>query len=607
MNLAARARAVAPRPVSRAGPADSAASSYRPYALAMGLTLAGWVATGFIAREVGTAAARHDRERFEHEAQRAYLLVEQKMERYEQALARLADLCAAHGGNVPNPAWQLWIHDLLHVGWNFPDLLLLAVAPRVETESEASASETAVATALEPAVGTPAETVAADSSPPWPGRLPVQQSWRRQPWVALPAGEDLARETEAHPDFRAAFSHSFGWVSTKRRVLAADGEAREGFWFALPLFTPNPDRAIVWQRRNEKEAPAAERRQRERVALVRGVLVAFIDGRGFLDEFNETRATPAVHIQLYTAAATEAVHLLNPEPAAPIAPRWRHVLNDMRWYTRRWTLVVSSTPLFEAGTAGYREQLAWVLGGLMSVLAGGVVAWQTRAWARERAAAAQLRESRNALQTALDRTERVSRDLHDGTIQSVYAVGLGLRRCQQLLERAPLEAGRRLADCTHALNQVIGELRQHIASLAHDTAPPVRLDEALQAVTDSVRQLNELQVHLELDPTLAASFAPRESLHLVNIAREALSNSVRHGQASCVRIGLGQVNGTVEFHLADNGNGCEPSALRDGQGLRNIRERARALGGACDIGAAPGQGTRISVRFPRPASPPTTP
>lgn len=207
----------------------------------------------------------------------------------------------------------------------------------------------------------------------------------------------------------------------------------------------------------------------------------------------------------------------------------------------------------------FRPALAWLLGGVMTLLSGGIVGWQARARAREQAVSAELRASRTAL------------------------------------------------ECAQGLNRVIGELRAHTLHLAHDKETPVALEEALTTVAERMSGLSAVHIEVDLPPDVARQFAPRESLHLVNIAREALSNSVRHGQATRVRIALRRVGDEVEFSVTDNGSGFAPSGAVDGQGLKNIRERARTLGGRCEVSTPAAGGLTLCVRFPAPAAPPCSP
>ena len=84
------------------------------------------------------------------------------------------------------------------------------------------------------------------------------------------------------------------------------------------------------------------------------------------------------------------------------------------------------------------------------------------------------------------------------------------------------------------------------------------------------------------------------------IAAEAITNAARHGEAqNCfVRLSL---NGALDLEVVDDGTGL-PRALRAGVGLSSMRERAAELGGTCEVGPAPGGGTRVAARLPIAAS-----
>lgn len=88
-------------------------------------------------------------------------------------------------------------------------------------------------------------------------------------------------------------------------------------------------------------------------------------------------------------------------------------------------------------------------------------------------------------------------------------------------------------------------------------------------------------------------------MQLANIAREALSNSLRHAQARRVEVSLRSGHEAVWLEVADNGTGFDPNApVRPGVGLSSMAARAREIGGTLDLQTAPGQGTRVGVRTP---------
>ncbi len=353
------------------------------------------------------------------------------------------------------------------------------------------------------------------------------------------------------------------------------------------------DYAGLQDRPGEPPDEATKRRAKARHARATGVLATLISGDRFMNEFNLTNAKHQVHLQLFTSTKQTSDTLLNPRSPMPTEPRFTKD-QVMSWYGRKWTLRTTSAPVFEAGSVRYR---AWVVGGsgaLLSLAAATAVAWQTSGRRRETALAEQLRN-------ALGRQERLSRDLHDGTLQSVYSVGLALQRAQRLLETKPDAAAGQLADTTRGLQRVVEELRAFIRETDPSAQEHVPLGEALHGLVAHLRPATETALHLEVAPGADAALTPAQSLQLLNIAREALSNSIRHSRARNVQIALVQASGVVRLELADDGCGFDPvKAQREGHGLWNLAVRVHELGARHRWDTTPGRGTRLMVELALP-------
>ena len=108
-----------------------------------------------------------------------------------------------------------------------------------------------------------------------------------------------------------------------------------------------------------------------------------------------------------------------------------------------------------------------------------------------------------------------------------------------------------------------------------------------------------LDLDLSLDPRIEGALPPERAGQLYHICREALTNAVKHAHASRVTLDARRENGTVRVTVQDNGVGFDAGHLRGaGQGLHNMRERARRLRGDLAIESAPGRGTRITIAVP---------
>jgi PAS domain S-box-containing protein len=211
---------------------------------------------------------------------------------------------------------------------------------------------------------------------------------------------------------------------------------------------------------------------------------------------------------------------------------------------------------------------------------------------------AALQESRRHLQALLDQRERLTQDLHDGCIQSIYAIGLNLQSCRQLLDDCP-EAERIIAASAANLNLVIQELRAFIGRDGGQPAMKPDLAREIDRAGQAGRELG-LAFDIGIDSEVAGALAASEALHLLQIAREAISNATRHAKAKSISVKLSARSKFISLEIADDGIGFNRRARqKSGLGLHHIDARARALNGEAKIQSAPGNGTRVVVRVPR--------
>lgn len=206
-----------------------------------------------------------------------------------------------------------------------------------------------------------------------------------------------------------------------------------------------------------------------------------------------------------------------------------------------------------------------------------------------------------AVQTlaVIEERDRIGRDLHDGIIQGIYAVTLSLEDVEELAKDEPREAMARVDRAIDALHGTIRDLRNFIFGLRPALVDRTDLPSLLVALADQVRQnsLIDVEVHL---PEPAIELPAHVRAELLQIAREALSNVARHSGGTRAELGLTAADNEVTLTIADNGRGFDPAAAetQEHYGLRNMRDRAIALGGSLDLDAIPGAGTRIIVRIP---------
>jgi signal transduction histidine kinase len=221
---------------------------------------------------------------------------------------------------------------------------------------------------------------------------------------------------------------------------------------------------------------------------------------------------------------------------------------------------------------------------------------------RKRAEGA-LRQSETALRRALDEQARLGRDMHDGAIQSLYAAGMGLAGIRDLLRRDPAEAEARLEQTRDALNETIRDLRSYIAGLESQALKEQTFAQATERLISFMQAMQPVRATIAIDEPVATGLTLAQRAHALQIAREAVSNALRHGQAAHVHLTLRREEGRAEFTIEDDGHGFDPAGQRSGgRGLKNLAERARELGAELTVASEPGKGTRVTVVFPLPAS-----
>jgi signal transduction histidine kinase len=212
---------------------------------------------------------------------------------------------------------------------------------------------------------------------------------------------------------------------------------------------------------------------------------------------------------------------------------------------------------------------------------------------------ARLSERVQALAVVEER-ERIGRDLHDGIIQRIYGVTLGLDDVPEIALRDPAAAAERVDRAIDALHDAIREIRTFIYGLRPGLDDEGTMGSALESLAEETRLNTTMQI--EVTAPSVEGLSPTIRGELVSIAREALSNAVRHAAATRTTLQIGEVDGQLKLQIADDGTGFDADAPEvDGhQGLANMRRRAESLGGKLVLESAPGGGTRIIVTVPLP-------
>ena len=213
---------------------------------------------------------------------------------------------------------------------------------------------------------------------------------------------------------------------------------------------------------------------------------------------------------------------------------------------------------------------------------------------------ARLHERLAALRVVAER-ERIGRDLHDGVIQGLYAVGLSLEDVERLVAESPDEAVARVDAAIDAIHRSIAEIREFVIGL-RPSMTGAGLASGIAALADGTRLTTTIDVETRILASAAdlTSIGDEASHELLHVVREALSNVARHARASRVAVEVTRVDQGLHLEIVDNGIGFDPAALAVSghHGLVNLRERAAAVGGRLEIDSQSGRGSRLVITIP---------
>jgi signal transduction histidine kinase len=212
---------------------------------------------------------------------------------------------------------------------------------------------------------------------------------------------------------------------------------------------------------------------------------------------------------------------------------------------------------------------------------------------------AQLKQQ--LLAQSVDEKIRLGQDLHDGIIQSLYAVGLTLETVRPLVTSDPAQAERRLEEVRASLNGAIRDVRAYITGLAPENLRRASFGRGVAALFEQIRAGRDARIDVNVDEDATGLLTEEQNIEALQIAREAISNALRHGGASQITVRMHKGDGEICLLVQDDGKGFDPATGREGgHGMSNMRARAERIGASLRVASEPGHGTRIVANFPIP-------
>ena len=297
----------------------------------------------------------------------------------------------------------------------------------------------------------------------------------------------------------------------------------------------------------------------------------------------------------------QAYHTLGPERLALIKPPIRAARVALGAFAVFGGLIGPSAPFFPANWFN-QEMLRQMSGIPISLLRGlcGLVI----TYGIVRALGLFLREielwleSVERKQALISERERISRELHDGIIQAIYAAGLMLEGSRHNIPANPEAAQAELTRAIDSLNQTIKDIRRYIFDLRGEL-PEDDLETGLRNMLKDFRINTLLEIDLSVEGQDPFVVGAQRRQHIFQIMREALANVARHARARRVDVSLDFQDNALQLRISDDGVGMIALPIDNkGYGLRNIRERTRLLEGTLDMHAAPNRGVTLVLTVP---------
>ncbi len=237
-------------------------------------------------------------------------------------------------------------------------------------------------------------------------------------------------------------------------------------------------------------------------------------------------------------------------------------------------------------------QLAVFLGEGITLSFVGAMLHRARRRAEEADLAARRLEQK-ILEISEGERRRVGHDLHDGLGQHLTGIALLAKALKQRLSSLRLPESRQADKITELVNESIGWTRDLARGLSPVSLESGGLARALEELASNASNLLGISCTCRCD-TLEVQLDGEKSLHLYRIAQEAINNSVKHGKARTVEIGLTAHNGQITMTVSDDGSGIsEKTRLHPGVGLQIMQYRARMIGATLSVDSAHTRGGTI--------------
>ena len=215
---------------------------------------------------------------------------------------------------------------------------------------------------------------------------------------------------------------------------------------------------------------------------------------------------------------------------------------------------------------------------------------------------AEASQQRLALLAEARERNRLAQELHDTVAQSLGYLNLKIATTNMLLAGGQIDAAKtNLQEVKNVISEAYTDVREEIFHLRAKLLSGLGFMDLLDRYIDKYRRFYSLDIQLiqEADPALF-EFPSEVTSQIVRTIQEALINIRKHAHVNTAVIYLGQENGHIRIRIEDHGQGFDLAKIKEKTssfGLQIMRERVESVGGSLEIDTAPGQGTRIILRY----------
>ena len=204
-----------------------------------------------------------------------------------------------------------------------------------------------------------------------------------------------------------------------------------------------------------------------------------------------------------------------------------------------------------------------------------------------------LRASRQRIVAAQDeRAKALERNIHDGAQQQLVALAVKVRLMESVIRTDP----ERALAMARQVGADAGDALENLRDLARGIYPPLLADKGLVAALEG--QARKAAIPTEVLVENVGRYAQDVEAAVYFCSLEALQNVAKYAHASRASIKLTQINGSLTFEVADDGDGFDPTTTGYGTGLQGMADRLDAIGGTLIVRSEPGYGTSVTGRAP---------